>query len=242
MAGTWNLLKKIGQKKVDEVKGSIQKDWSDRIDKDLPLGLRMNGMVDVPEVDFILAGADLKVKHPKETLVVASIGMIPVGDSMLYRMYLNASHGVYVLQVSADKNRVVEECKFYMPYDEIYPDDWDFWLSKTDGYIGFSVFQTQDGTSYDRVWQDAGAETVIEEDQQGNRLTRIPPVPFYEAVYLDPYGEKRETVRYESMLYGRHVNEQVDEYLLLSMAEDSDGASIQIMVGIQLEPASVKVI
>ncbi len=242
MASTWSLLKKIGQKKIDEVKGSFQKDWGDRIDKDLPLGLRMNGMVDVPEVDFILAGADLKVKHPKESLVVASIGVIPVGDSKLHRFYLNSSQGIYVLQVLADKNQAIEECKFYMPYDEVYPDDWDFWLSKTDGYIGFSVFQTKDGTSYERVWEDAGAETVIEEDEHGNRLTRIPPVPLYEVVYMDPFGQQRETVRYESMLYGRHVNDQVDEFLLVSSVEESDGASIQIMAGIELGPASIKVI
>jgi hypothetical protein len=245
MANAWGLFKRIGQKKYDQLKDSYQTGATVRIDKDLPLGLRINGMVEIPEVDFILGGSDLKIKHPGTSNTVLSYGTFPVGDASVNRFYLDGPEQPYVLQVVVDSKKIVEECKLFMPYDEVYPqrsEDWAFWLADADGYIGLSVFQIKDGTQYLRVWQNDGAETVVEEDGSGNRLTRIPPVQLEETLYLDPYGKETEIVKYESMLYGRHANDSVDEYVLLAAVEEKDGASIQIMVGIELAPAAIKVI
>jgi hypothetical protein len=242
MATTWALLKRMAEKKYDAVKESYERPKGERIDKDLPLGLRISAMVEIPEVDFILGGNDLKIKHPGAGTAVLSYGTFPVGDSSVKRFYLDAKDSPYLLQIVVDAKNIIEECKLFMPYDEIFPDDWGFWLGDADGYIGYSVFQIKDGTQYFRVWQNEGAQNVLQEDGQGNRLTRIPPLRFDETIYMDPYAQRTETVAYDSMLYGRHVNENVDEYLLVSAVDESDGASVQIMVGIDLQPASIKVI
>jgi hypothetical protein len=245
MSSAWGLLKRIGQKKYDQLKDSYQTGATVRIDKDLPLGLRINGMVEISQVDFILGGADLRIKHPGTSNSVLSYGTLLVGDASVNRFYLDAPDQPYVLQVVVDSKKMVEECKLFMPYDEVYPqrsEDWAFWLDDADGYIGLSAFQTKDGTQYFRVWQNDGAENVVEEDGKGNRITRIPPVQLEETIYLDPYGKETETVKYDSMLYGRHVNDNVDEFILLSAVDEKDGASIQVMVGIELAPASMKVI
>jgi hypothetical protein len=242
MAGAWSLLKRIGLKKFDEVKDSYQKSGLERIDKDLPLGIRIGGIVEVPQVDFILAGQDLKIKHPGSSNVVSSYGAFPVGDSRVHRFYLDASNLVYMLQIVTDRQQTVEECKLFMPYDEVYPDDWDFWLSEKDGYIGYEIFQDKDGVQYFRVWDNDEGKIVVEDDGKGNQITRIPPKEFIETIYLTPFGDENETVKYDSMLYGRNVNANVDEYLLLSAVNEKDGASVQIMVGIELQPSSIKVI
>jgi hypothetical protein len=83
---------------------------------------------------------------------------------------------------------------------------------------------------------------VIEEDDRGNQITRIAPFKFLETVYLDPYGEKTEVIKYDSMLYGRKINEEQNEYLLVSAVEEPDEASIQILVGIELQPVTLKII
>ncbi|MEI7448122.1 MAG: DUF2491 family protein [Desulfomonile sp.] len=242
MSGAWSLLKRIGLNKADQFKDSFQKNRTERVDKDLPLGIRFNGIVEVPEVDFILAENDLKIRCPRTGEVVLSYGNFPLGRSNVHRFYMESEDRIYMLQLVNDAKQLIEECKLFMLYDEIYPEDWGFWLSEKDGYIGLGMFQTKEGTQYFRVWENEDAESVVEEDDKGNKLTRIPPVQFIETVYLDPYGEQTETVKYDSMLYGRHVNENVDEYLLVSAVNEKQGASVQIMVGIQLEPASLKII
>lgn len=242
MPDAWSLLKRIGKKRIDQRKESAQKRGLERIDKDLPLGLRINGMVDVSQVDFILGGDDLKVKYPGTGNIVSSYGYFSMGQSNVRRFYFDSSNGLYMLQVVTDRNNVVEECKLFMPYDEVFPDDWGFWLADGDGYIGLDTFQLKDGTQYYRVWENEEAMRIVEEDDQGNRLTRIPPAEFLETIYLDSYGEQTETVKYDSMLYGRHVTEEIAEFLLVSAVEEQDGASVQIMVGIELQPVSIKAI
>jgi len=224
------------------LKESFSRPASQRIDLDLPLGLRMNALLEIPEIDFILGGNDLKMKHPGGTLTVASMGKIPMGDSTVHRFYANLEGGVYVLQVVVDSNHAIEECKLFTLLDEVYPDDWGFWLAESDGYIGLDRFQIKDGTVYYRVWDSQGGENPTAGDQQSSSMSRIAPVHLEEMIYMDPYGEQKEMVRYESMLYGRHVNDNVDEYLLVSAAEEINGASVQIMLGIDLQPASIKVI
>ncbi len=245
MASTWNIFKKIGQRKIDEYKESFGKSFSDRLDKDLPLGLRFNCLVETPEVDFILAGSDLLIKYPGSGCSVVSFGKFAVGDSMAYRFYLDSSAGPYMLQIVADSKKVIEECKLFMPYDEVLPsgpDDWGFWLSEEDGYIGLSVFDTKTSVRYFRVWENPDAVRVLEQGSSEAQIDRIPPERFIEKIYLDPYGESTETITYDTMLYGRKVTENVDEYLMVSAVDESDGASVQLMVGIELAPTSIKVI
>ncbi len=245
MCAMWNLLRKVGLKKFDDVKDSFSKMTDERIDLDLPLGLRFNCLVEIPEVDFILAGEELEIKHPGPSNSVISYGNFPVGDSLVHRFYLDHPNNVYMLQVITDSRQIVEEVKLFMSYDEVFPQDdesWDFWLSDNDGYIGLNVFDTKNGKRYFRVWENPDAARILEEDDSGNQINRIPPVSFLENVCLDSFGKNSETVKYDSMLYGRNVNENVDEYLLVSAAQERDGASVQIMVGIPLEPASIKVI
>ncbi len=245
MCAMWNLLRKIGQKKFDTVKESISRIKDERIDLDLPLGLRFNCIVEIPEVDFILAGDELEIKHPGPSNSVISYGNFPVGESMLHRFYLDHSERVYMLQVVTDSRKIVEEVKLFMSYDEVFPQDsesWNFWLSDEDGYIGLNIFDTKNGKRYFRVWENSDATTIVEQDNAGNQINRIPPVSFLENLLFDPYGQNSETVKYDSMLYGRNIDENVDEYLLVSAAQERDGASVQLMVGIPLEPASIKVI
>ncbi|HMK36796.1 MAG TPA: DUF2491 family protein [Desulfomonilaceae bacterium] len=241
MADTFGLLKRIGMKKFDQLKDTFQS-TGERVDKDLPLGLRIRGMVDIPQVDFILAGDALKITYPGPSCIVASYGFIVMGKNMIHRFYLQASENVYLLQIVTDDRKAVQECKLFMTYDEVYPDDWDFWLSERDGYIGYQMFDTKDGTRYLRVWEDQDAEVVVEQDGKGNTITRIPPVEFLETVYHDQFGKESETVKNDSMLYGRHVNDTLDEYLLVSAVNEQDGACVRIMAGIELESTSLKVI
>ncbi len=241
MAGTWALLSRMGEKKIEQWRDSFQRP-ADRIDQHLPLGIRVKGIVEIPQVDFILAGDQLRIKHPGISNIVISYGVIYMGPNTFHRFYLSSTTDIYMLQIITDEKKDVRDCKLFMPYDEIYPDDWGFWLDEHDGYIGYNIFQTKDGTGYERIWEDQERSVTLERDDRGNEITRIPPVEFLETVYMDPYGKDTEMVKYSSMLYGRTVNETTTEFLLVSAVEEGQGATVQLMVGVALEPMAIKVL
>jgi hypothetical protein len=288
----WNLFKKILTKKNADLEEEKRRASLPRVDRDLPRGLRFNGFVEIPKLDFILGESDgLKIKHPGGTCNVLSYGQISIASSLVHRFYLKGDNeALYTLQIVSDKRNNIEECKLFMPFDEIYPDNWGFWLDELTGYIGYNVFQLTGNAdinvddsnkqlekllsqiealqevgqfdaakkkqaeydmlktqvdnaivTYERVWENQAQERVV---PNASGVTRIPPVELLETLYSDPWGLEKEKIRYASMLYGRHVNDNVDEFLLLSLVEENNGteASIQIMVGMELAPATLQII
>ena len=237
MLSNWGLLKRIIAKKASEK--NEKRPISERIDLSLPLGIRMKGIIEVPETDFILGGDQLKIKHPGSSNIVSAMGKFSIGDSTIHRFYLDAGDTIYMLQIIIDKKGAIEEGKLYMPFDEVYPnqDGWDYWLNEKDGYIGYSLFQTEDGIQYQRAWDNDGEQINLPAG-----TNHIPPVEFTERIYHDAYGDSWEDVQHSAMLYGRDVTEDVQEFLLVSAVEEEDGASIQLMVGIPVEPTSLKVL
>ena len=238
MANGWSLLKRIWAKKASGIAESLKRDEQKRIDLDLPLGLRIRGMVEVPIVDFVLGENDLKIKHPGKMNVVLCYGTYSLPGWRVHNFYLEAADKVYILKLATDQQKnELADCKLFMPLDEVYPSDssqWDFWLNQSEGYIGLDVFETKDKVVYDRVWSG--------QPQSGSRgYDRVAPLEFTETLYHDAYGVDSESVNHMAMLYVA-ANDKVNEYLLLSAVEESEGASVQIMVGLALEPSALVVI
>jgi len=244
MGSTLQLFRKMASKKVEELKGAFSGDRpGERIDKDLPLNLRINGFVEISEVDFLLGSDDIKIRHPEGRGMVAAYGVAKVFRSTVHKFYLDFQDDQdYLLQIVVGENQDIEECKFFWCADTVYPDDWDFWLNENTGYIGYSVFDTPDKTRYYRVWENPGAEKVVEKGEGGDRITRVPPVDFSETLYFDSNGKKTEIVNHSAMLYGRHANENVDEYLLVGLNEYADTSFVQVLIGLELNPNSLDVI
>ncbi len=244
MGSTLELLKKMASRKAEELRGAFSSGGQgERIDKNLPLNLRINGLVEVSEVDFLLGGDDIKIRHPKGRGTVAAYGVATIFGSTVHRFYLDfETDQDYLLQIVVGDNQDIEECKLLWSADTVYPEDWDFWLNGNDGYVGYSIFDTPDKTRYYRVWEDPGAEKVVEEGEGGERITRVPPVEFSETLYVGSNGDKTQIVKHSVMLYGRHANDKVDEYLLVGLDEYPDTAFIHLLIGLEINPASLDVI
>ena len=241
MATTWQLFKDIAKKKLT---------WQDqptdkpRIDKDLPLGIRIGSMLTISSPELILAADKLKIKAPAGGLTVIAYGSFSIKPFNLHRFYVaDNQDSLYTLQViTKQDDGSIDEVKLFSLFDEIFTDNWSFWLDEKEGYIGYSIFDLKDGTRYFRDWSNDLEEIVLQENND-LKITHIPPLEFKETYYSNPYGERIETMEHQAMQYGREVAEQVDEYLLVSVADKSgEYASVQIMVGLPVEPASIKVL
>lgn len=244
MGSTLQLFKKMAAKKAEELKDAFSRAGQrERIDKNLPLNLRISALVEISEVDFLLGSDDIKIRHPEGRGAVAAYGVSQVFRSTVHKFYLDFQDDQdYLLQIVVGENQEIEECKLFWSADTVYPDDWDFWLNENNGYIGYSVFDTPDKTRYYRVWENPGAEKVVEEGEDSARITRVPPVDFSETLNFDSNGEKTEIVKHSAMLYGRHANDKVDEYLLVSVDEYADTAFVHLLIGLELNPTSLEVI
>ena len=243
MAGPFQLLSSIISKKWNE---SPQPE-SKRIDRDLPLGMRLGGMIQIPEVDFILYGDKLKMKPPATDLAVIGIGTFAIGKFAGYRFYLKTegAEDFFMLQImKTPGSPTIDDCKFFSLWDEIYPDGWDFWLGEDDGYIGYSAFDLQDSTRYFRVWENPQAQKTVQDDGK-EHITHIPPVDFQETTNFDPWGNDTHYSNNESMLYGRElegVTDGMTEFLLVSCVSEGDDASVQLYVGVPVAPSTIKIV
>lgn len=214
-----------------------------RIDLTTPLGVRVGGMVSINSPDFILADGKLKIRGPQEDLYVTSYGQFFASGYKGHRFYMSAGDTLYMLQIMVDEKDQIDECKLFTLLDEIMPPDWDFWLNDNNGSIGLSEFDLPDGTKYYRAWENEMEQKVVcDQVGQATTINHIPPVEIRESVYMDPYGDRVESIDHMTMLYGRVVVEGIDEYLFVEVFNQNNKASVQVTVGIPLGITDIKVL
>lgn len=230
----FKILKKIAGKQWDNLTGG-RPDPASTADRDLPLGLRLNGLVDVDETDFILAGQELLTRHPGERLIVRAVGRAELwGAIRLYRFYLQRAESEAMLQVACDRQGQVEEIHLFRTFDEVYPasaDDWSVWLDEERGLIGWRDFSVTLGDRqlvHARTWQPGPPF--------------LAPVQFEETLVNDSAGRPAASVSHQVMLYHRPVKADLAEYLMLSAEESEGEALVRIMSGVVLQPAQLTIV
>ncbi len=225
------VVAKILAKKSRQAVGRIKYAFSaapEKDSKEYPLGLHLNAILRFDPTDFILAGQELKIELPSGDMAVMAIGEFRAGIQY-YRFYLkDLSNREWVLQVADGKDGT--EAVVYQTLDEVYPDDWDFWLNKETGLIGYKDFHTPDQSEYYRVFKNPGPDYAN-------------PIEFREQIRSDV---EPLFVNHAMMLYSREVvtsgDEKLTEYLLVSREEDQEGALVRIMAGVPITPMSLTVL
>ena len=206
----------------------------------VPMNLHQGSAVTFGDLDLVLAQADGSIVPTVESnQTVSAVGTYKLFGFDIYHCYL--SDGKTFLRLTA-KNNQVHEAHLFVSRDEIIPEskeDWEFWLGKYDrpdptkplifstGLIGWPQFQV-DGTTpvvYNRSWvkSSEGVEPVT-----------------YTGTITDSMGNVNR-VKHEGMEYGRLLTESSSESLLVSLAQVSGQASVDIFVGIPLNLKDIKV-
>lgn len=195
-----------------------------------PSLFRVGMTVTIDPTPFILATGATKVPVPPSSggnllVSVQTIGTLRDGVT-LYRLYLDERR---FFQLHLDQAGIPDECRYFGRIDEVEPaspEDWAFWIDEREGMIGWPEFQTKDGKLYSRVWAPGEG--------------RIPPQHFTET-REDVRGTR--TFRHEAMLYaaptGAAAPAPETEYVLVDMVESEGSAWIEILAGIDVNPAAL---
>lgn len=207
---------------------------SDEVDEfATPLGLRIGAAVDIDTLPLRMHADDLHVELPDETLLISAQGYIELGDATYaHRYYTAGDTMIQVLTVAGMEEQHVQEMTLYVPYKSYYPDGeggWALWTGKG-GKLGAPTFRLDDGTEYERIWFDT---------TDGH----ADPVEFTESVYEDPDSDECDDVFHQVMLFGRNLDDgKKNEYLLVSVESYESQKTVELMVGVDLEFSSLKVI
>ena len=96
--------------------------------------------------------------------------------------------------------------------------------------MGAPDFRLDDGTEYTRLWFDTTSG-------------HAEPVEFTEEVYEDPDTDDHRDSFQKTMLYGRNIEDgKKNEYLLITVESYNGEKTVELMMGVDIEFAMLKVI
>lgn len=242
-SSTWSIFSAIASKKAGEVKGWFKGEKNPEfIDKGLPLGLHIEAKLELDNTPFILHKNKLKITFPGKVNYVVAWVKIEWKGFIIHHFYIESEgeKEKSVIRIVMEKDEIIE-CRLFRSFDEVYPqnsDEWGFWLNETDGQIGWGGFKTKDDeTLYERLWESDGGDFVS-------------PYVFKESVYLDREGASVCKIEDTAMMYAQSIQKETKsksqflEFILLQCEENKStgGAHIHILVGVDINPQTIKVI
>jgi hypothetical protein len=190
---------------------------------------RVGQTIPLDPAPFLLAAGASKVKPPTETgmISVEAVGLLQDAGVQLNRLYLPGRTAFFQLHLGGDGTP--DECRYFSRLDEVQPasqSEWGEWLDPAQGMIGWPAFQTKDGQTYDRAWAPG--------------QTRIPPRQQTETVQALGGVTQRQL---QTMLYARSTGAAapapVTEYAMVAAVQDGAQAWVEILAGIDVNPASL---
>lgn len=198
-----------------------------------PSLFRVGMVITLDPAPFILAAASTKVALPAGlsaggAISIERVGQANDGQTTLHRLYLPGDGGG-MIQLHLDAAGRPDECRYFMPLDEINPADeaeWGLWLDPGEGMIGWPAFDTRDGMTYMRAWMPG--------------QSWVEPRRFAEQVEdLQGTSTRRQT----AMLYARRTGATAPspaiEYILVMAVEQPGEAWVEVHAGIDINPSAL---
>ena len=195
----------------------------------MPMNINIGSVIELDHLNWKLLGDQAKLKITADSMIVDRYGVINLTPSTtLYRFYSNDNS---FIELVLEYNEV-EELKLFTPHDTVTPyseEDWEFWVGD-DCTIGQPNFELKCKTQYDRAWM---------EDTQG----AVYPVEMDETIhYMEDSELKTVKVSHMAMLYGRWINDDVPEWLLVSAEDRGEVGTVELCLGKDISDADIRVI
>lgn len=238
---TMSLLSHYLKLKTEQFCGSASAAGR-RTDTNLPLGLRIGAIVELPEHQFLLGRGKFQFEFPGKKHRVIGWSECIIAGSPNHRIYLQSdedSQKLSFLQIYlADNPAEGDETFIFQEAIERHPttvEDWEQWCPNHDDprqeVLENSLIGLKDltippnGTQFWRLIDNDGPSW-------------IPPIRFMEQAYFDPYGRNVHRTDYAMMVYLRDIipdtgNQDV-EYMIAAKEDEEQGARIRIYLGAKL--------
>ncbi|MFA5020831.1 MAG: DUF2491 family protein [Patescibacteria group bacterium] len=230
--------------KIAQVGASLHKK-PERLDMNLPLGIRIGSTAQFDASTFIIAGDELEFVPPTGRCLCHGYSRLNIAGFNYYRFYLQDDSPTprdFILQVGMDENKPAEFI-LYQPYldidicpeGEIFPasvEEWNEWLDETNGFIGGQILTIPGGTSYDRVINP-------------ERDKRINPFEYTEKTTFDAFEAPSQNTKICGMTYGRTITVdeiETKEFALPEKREDNAGAFIAVLIGVEIMATEIVVL
>jgi hypothetical protein len=187
---------------------------------------KVGSMVMIDPSPFVLLGQALTVPPPAGgATAIDAASTLEGGPHPVERLYLPAD-GEFV-ELVRDAAGGIRQARWFGRLSEVHPADaaeWSFWLDAQDGMIGWPIFQTQDGQTWQRVWGSGGG--------------RAQPIVWTETRESLDHQASRDL---SAMLYTRLADDRATQLFLLIAAADTGAESwVELHVGIDLNPVSLR--
>ena len=225
-------MKSLIKSGTRELKAKFSKSDEDD-DFPTPLGLRIGAVVDIDTLPLRMHAANLHIELPEETLLIAAQGYVELGDATYaHRYYAADDTMIQVLTVGGMEDHHVQEMTVYVPFKSYYPEGeggWAQWTGRG-GKLGATTFHLDDGTEFGRIWFDT---------TEGH----ADPAEFTESVYEDAESDGHSDIFHRAMLFGRNLDAgKKNEYLLVSVESYEGQETVELMVGVDLEFSTLRVL
>jgi hypothetical protein len=190
---------------------------------------RVGQTIPLDPAPFLLAAGVTKVQPPPggAMISVEAVGLLEDAGALLHRLYLPGRTSFFQLHLGSDGSP--DECRYFSLLDQVQPADqaeWGQWLDPAQGMIGWPAFQTKDGQTYERAW--APGQARIAPRQQTETLQALG-------------GQSQRNL--QAMLYAKPTGAAPPapqgEYVLVAAIEDAGQAWVEILVGIDVNPAAL---
>jgi len=196
--------------------------------KDLPIGVRLGGLLTVEEVYWLLNDGEVASKHPGTNLSVKTVCKFSLFGINVFRAGLDKTFNQFH-QIHVDLEGNVLDGIFFQLFDTVHPateEDWTQWL---ENLIGWKDITPPDGPTFARDWKS-------EEEGHGDFAE---PEDVMMPVFVD-MDEPPLSMETKCMLFSRECGEDEWEYLLVTAFLNGDDPRIAIHVGAPLPLDNLK--
>ena len=171
------------------------------------LGIRVGGCVELNDLKLRLIEGEVTFANVSKQQLIQAVGTVQLDENTtIFRFYTDDDGFIQVVTEGGTNDEHVTDVKLWFYYETKSIAGDKTWNDVLDNHVSQPTYEL-DGKTYSRLWEDMNEDT--------------PPVAMTETTYgaEDENEEDHSSTDQFVMLYEREVNENLEEFLMVSAEE-----------------------